>query len=149
MELQFQTPIDRRKHDPTLAERHKDGQNLPVPTSRGRSLGLGLITGASDDDPSAIGTYAAAGASLGPAFLWTAPVTFPMMYAVVYLCSKLGQVAGQGLFAVIRQNYSKWLLYFFLVTARSSEMSLRPGLTSEACCRSCSLRITDASWAGG
>jgi Mn2+/Fe2+ NRAMP family transporter len=40
-----------------------------------------------------------------------------MMYAVVYLCSKLGQVAGQGLFAVIRQNYSKWLLYFFLVTA--------------------------------
>jgi Mn2+/Fe2+ NRAMP family transporter len=40
-----------------------------------------------------------------------------MMYAVVYLCSKLGQVAGQGLFAVIRQNYSRWLLYFFLVTA--------------------------------
>jgi NRAMP (natural resistance-associated macrophage protein)-like metal ion transporter len=40
-----------------------------------------------------------------------------MMFAVVYLCSKLGQVAGQGLFAVIRTNYPKWLLYFFLVTA--------------------------------
>ncbi len=110
-------PIDRRKHDPKLAERYTTGQNLPVAKGISRSLGLGLITGASDDDPSAIGTYAAAGASLGPAFLWTAPVTFPMMFAVVYLCSKLGQVSGQGLFAVIRQNYSRWLLYFFLVTA--------------------------------
>jgi Mn2+/Fe2+ NRAMP family transporter len=48
-----------------------------------RTLGLGLITGAADDDPSAIGTYASAGAAIGPAFLWTAPVTFPMMCAVV------------------------------------------------------------------
>src|ERR1700744_3977888 len=75
-----------------------------------RAAGLGLITGASDDDPSAIGTYAAAGATLGPSFLWTAPVTFPMMFAVVYLCSKLGQVAGKGLFAVIRDHYPLWLL---------------------------------------
>ena len=43
-----------------------------------RKLGLGLVTGAADDDPSAIGTYASAGAAMGPAFLWTAPVTFPM-----------------------------------------------------------------------
>ena len=42
-----------------------------------RALGLGLITGAADDDPSAIGTYASAGAKLGYSFLWTAPVTFP------------------------------------------------------------------------
>ena len=62
-----------------------------------RTLGLGLITGAADDDPSAIGTYASAGAAIGPAFLWTAPVTFPMMCAVVYLSAKLGQVAGKGL----------------------------------------------------
>src|ERR1700712_4205696 len=76
-----------------------------------RELGLGLITGAADDDPSAIGTYASAGASFGPAFLWMAPVTVPMMFAVVYLSAKLGQVAGQGLFAVLRKHYSKWLLY--------------------------------------
>src|SRR5215211_5830337 len=75
-----------------------------------RTLGLGLVTGACDDDPSAIGTYASAGASIGPAFLWTAPVTFPMMYAVVYLSSKLG-VAGRGLFHVIRDNYPKWILW--------------------------------------
>ena len=80
-----------------------------------RAVGLGLITGAADDDCSAIGTYASAGAQLGPSFLWTAPVTFPMMVAVVYLSSKLGQVAGQGLFAVIREHYPRWLLYAALV----------------------------------
>jgi NRAMP (natural resistance-associated macrophage protein)-like metal ion transporter len=76
-----------------------------------RAAGLGLITGAADDDPSAVGTYASAGATLGPSFLWTAPVTFPMMFAVVYLSAKLGQVAGQGLFAVLRKHYPRWLLY--------------------------------------
>jgi len=79
-----------------------------------RALGLGLITGAADDDPSAIGTYASAGAKLGPSFLWTAPVTFPMMVAVVYLSSKLGLVAGEGLFAVIRRHYSRWFLFTVL-----------------------------------
>src|SRR5438045_9755089 len=79
-----------------------------------RELGLGLITGAADDDPSAIGTYAAAGAKLGPAFLWTAPVTFPMMFAVVYLSAKLGQVTGRGLFGVIRAHYSRTLLFITL-----------------------------------
>lgn len=76
-----------------------------------RAVGLGLITGAADDDPSAIGTYAAAGAKFGPALLWTAPLTFPMMFTVVYLSSKLGQVAGQGLFELVRRHYSKWILY--------------------------------------
>src|SRR4051794_33646296 len=55
-------------------------------------------------------TYASAGAQLGPSFLWTAPVTFPMMVTVVYLSSKLGLVSGEGLFATIRQHYSKWFL---------------------------------------
>jgi len=76
-----------------------------------RALGLGVITGAADDDCSAIGTYASVGASFGPAFLWTAPVTFPMMFAVVYLSSKLGQVTGRGLFRVIKDNYPRWVLW--------------------------------------
>src|SRR3954463_15010725 len=83
--------------------------------SFGRALGLGLITGAADDDPSAIGTYAAAGAALGPGFLWTAPVTFPMMVAIVYLSSKLGQVCGKGLFDVIRDRYAPWVLRSALI----------------------------------
>jgi NRAMP (natural resistance-associated macrophage protein)-like metal ion transporter len=81
----------------------------------GRTLGLGLVTGACDDDPSAIGTYASAGAAIGPSFLWTAPVTFPMMFAVVYLSSKLGQVTGKGLFHVIRDRYPRWILWPALI----------------------------------
>src|SRR5688500_1889638 len=80
-----------------------------------RTLGLGLITGAADDDPSAIGTYASAGAAIGPAFLWTAPVTFPMMCAVVYLSAKLGQVSGKGLFHVIKDHYPRWILWPALI----------------------------------
>ena len=68
--------IERRKVDKSL-ERRAPGHPKPLPHGTFRSLGLGLITGAADDDPSAIGTYAAAGASFGPSFLWTAPVTFP------------------------------------------------------------------------
>jgi NRAMP (natural resistance-associated macrophage protein)-like metal ion transporter len=79
-----------------------------------RALGLGLITGAADDDPSAIGTYASAGARFGFGLLWMAPVTMPMMYAVVYLSSKLGQVSGRGLFHVIRDFYPRWLLWAVL-----------------------------------
>ena len=106
---------ERRKHDPDVEERWKHGAPKPAPHGVFRSLGLGLITGAADDDPSAIGTYATAGATLGPSFLWTAPVTFPMMFAVVYLSSKIGQVSGRGLFAVIREYYPRWLLFVFLV----------------------------------
>ncbi len=80
-----------------------------------RVLGLGVVTGAADDDCSAIGTYASAGAQFGTSLLWTAPVTFPMMFAVVYLSSKLGQVSGKGLFHVIRENYPKWILWPALI----------------------------------
>jgi NRAMP (natural resistance-associated macrophage protein)-like metal ion transporter len=120
MEQELETSVvydgpDRRQHDPDLAPRILKGLNKPVKHGVIRSLGLGLITGAADDDPSAIGTYAAAGATFGPSFLWTAPVTFPMMFAVVYLSSKLGQVAGKGLFAVIREHYPRWLLFGSLI----------------------------------
>jgi NRAMP (natural resistance-associated macrophage protein)-like metal ion transporter len=81
----------------------------------GRAVGLGLITGAADDDPSAIGTYASAGAKLGLSFLWTAPLTLPMMYAVVYLSAKLGQVSGRGLFQAIKDYYPRWVLYPTLI----------------------------------
>jgi NRAMP (natural resistance-associated macrophage protein)-like metal ion transporter len=78
-------------------------------------LGPGLITGASDDDPSGIGTYAVAGASLGFATLWTAILTFPMMAVVQYICAKVGMVSGTGLADVLRKHYSHRLLYPVLV----------------------------------
>jgi Mn2+/Fe2+ NRAMP family transporter len=92
-----------------------DSESICAARSRLRSLGLGLIIGAADDDPSAIGTYAAAGAAYGPAILWTALAAFPMMFAIVFLCSKVGRVTGQGLFSVIRDQYSKPLLLFLLM----------------------------------
>ncbi|HAF14191.1 MAG TPA: iron transporter [Blastocatellia bacterium] len=76
-----------------------------------KMLGPGLVTGASDDDPSGISTYAVAGASLGFATLWTALFTFPLMAAVQLICAKVGMVTGMGLAAVLRRHYSRSLLY--------------------------------------
>jgi Mn2+/Fe2+ NRAMP family transporter len=94
-------------------ERTTAAEDAPAARGRGlfRVLGQGIITGAADDDPSAIGTYASAGARFGLAFLWIAPLVLPMMYAVVYLSAKIGQVYGKGLFAAIRDRYPKWVLY--------------------------------------
>ena len=74
-------------------------------------LGPGLITGASDDDPSGIGTYTQAGASLGFATLWTAVVTLPLMVVVQHICAKIGMVSGRGLAGVLHKYYPRWLLY--------------------------------------
>jgi NRAMP (natural resistance-associated macrophage protein)-like metal ion transporter len=74
-------------------------------------LGPGLITGASDDDPSGIGTYAQAGASFGFATLWLALVTFPLMAAVQFICAKIGMVSGMGVAGILRKHYSRKLLY--------------------------------------
>jgi Mn2+/Fe2+ NRAMP family transporter len=82
-----------------------------------RLIGTAVITGAADDDPSAVGTYASAGAQFGLAFLWIAPVVLPMMYVVVYLSAKLGKVYGKGLFAAIADRYPRWLLYPLMLGA--------------------------------
>ncbi len=74
-------------------------------------LGPGLITGASDDDPSGIGTYAVAGASLGYSVLWLALFTFPLMASVQFICAKIGMVSGEGLAGVLRRHYPRPLLY--------------------------------------
>jgi NRAMP (natural resistance-associated macrophage protein)-like metal ion transporter len=74
-------------------------------------LGPGFITGAADDDPSGIGTYAVAGASLGLATLWTALLTFPFMAAVQNICSRLGLISGTGLAGILKEHYPRWVLY--------------------------------------
>ena len=74
-------------------------------------LGPGFITGAADDDPSGIGTYSVAGASLGLATLWTALITFPFMAAVQNICARLGQVSGSGLAGILKEHYPRWVLY--------------------------------------
>jgi len=74
-------------------------------------LGPGLITGASDDDPSGIGTYAIAGASLGYSTLWTALVTLQLSAAIQFICAKVGMVSGRGLAGVLQLYYPRPLLY--------------------------------------
>ena len=87
-----------------------DRKNNPIKRLLDR-LGPGLITGASDDDPSGIGTYSQAGAALGYATLWTAIVTLPLMVVVQHICAKIGMVSGRGLAGVLNRYYSKKLLY--------------------------------------
>jgi NRAMP (natural resistance-associated macrophage protein)-like metal ion transporter len=74
-------------------------------------LGPGLVTGASDDDPSGIATYSVAGASLGYGLLWTALATFPLMAAVQLICARIGLVTGRGLAAAVRRHYPRPFLY--------------------------------------
>ncbi len=74
-------------------------------------LGPGLITGASDDDPSGIATYSQAGAGFGMATLWTALITFPLMAAIQEMCARIGIVTNEGLTGTLKKHYPKWILY--------------------------------------
>jgi len=75
-------------------------------------FGPGIITGASDDDPSGIATYSIAGASQGYGLLWTALLTFPLMSAIQEMCARIGAVTEKGLMGNIKTHYkSKILLY--------------------------------------
>jgi NRAMP (natural resistance-associated macrophage protein)-like metal ion transporter len=68
-------------------------------------LGPGLITGASDDDPSGIGTYSQVGAQFGFGMLWTMLFSFPLMAAVQLICARIGRVTGRGIAGNLRQYY--------------------------------------------
>lgn len=101
----------------------------------GKVLGPGLITGASDDDPSGIGTYAVAGATLGLATLWTALLSFPLMAAVQNICARIGLVSGTGLARVIRDRYPRWILYpaiFALFVANTINVGADLGAVADA-----------------
>ena len=78
-------------------------------------LGPGLITGASDDDPSGIATYSQAGAAYGLSTLWTALIAFPLMAAIQQMCAKIGLVTSQGLTGALKTNYPKPILYLMLL----------------------------------
>src|SRR3569833_11313 len=73
--------------------------------------GPGLITGAADDDPSGISTYSQAGAAYGTGLLWTVLLSLPLMTAVQLMCARIGIVARNGLAGVLRDHYSRWMLW--------------------------------------
>ena len=73
-------------------------------------LGPGLITGASDDDPSGIATYSQAGAQFGYALAWTTLFTYPLITAIQAVSARIGRTTGRGLAGNMRQHCPTWLL---------------------------------------
>lgn len=80
-----------------------------------KNAGPGLITGASDDDPSGIATYSQAGAAYGLTTLWTALFTFPLMASIQEMSARIGMVTSQGLAQTLKNNYPRWVLYLILL----------------------------------
>jgi NRAMP (natural resistance-associated macrophage protein)-like metal ion transporter len=80
-----------------------------------RILGPGFVTGASDDDPSGIATYAQTGVQFGYTQLWTALCSFPFMTVVQEMCGRIGMVTGKGLARIIKKNYPAPALYSAIV----------------------------------
>jgi NRAMP (natural resistance-associated macrophage protein)-like metal ion transporter len=95
---------------------------LPAAAPPGKSkhrllsvLGPGLITGASDDDPSGIATYSQAGAQLGYAITWTMLFSYPLMVVIQEISARIGRTTGKGIAGNIRQHYPNWLLRTIVV----------------------------------
>lgn len=80
-----------------------------------KKLGPGLVTGASDDDPSGIATYSQAGAAYGLSTLWTCIITIPLMAAIQNMCARIGLVTASGLTGTLKKHYPKPLLYTMLL----------------------------------
>ncbi|MBL7922990.1 MAG: Nramp family divalent metal transporter [Bacteroidia bacterium] len=80
-----------------------------------KSIGPGLITGASDDDPSGIATYSQAGAAFGYKLLWTSIITYPMMATIQEMCARIGMVTGEGLSGTVKRHYPQWVLYIVVL----------------------------------
>lgn len=99
------------------------------------TLGPGLTTGASDDDPSGIATYSQIGASYGFKFLWLSAFTLPLMAVIQEMCARIGLVTGRGLAANIKQFFPKWVLIIctiFLFLANTFNIGADLGAMAEA-----------------
>jgi NRAMP (natural resistance-associated macrophage protein)-like metal ion transporter len=81
----------------------------------GRLIGPGLVTGASDDDPSGIATYSQAGAAYGLSTLWTSLLAFPLMASIQQMCARIGIVTEQGLTGTLKKYYPRPVLYIMLL----------------------------------
>ena len=77
-------------------------------------MGPGLISGASDDDPSAITTFSQAGARYGLSTLWVAILAFPVLASVQEMCARIGMVTQKGITGVVKAHYPKWVLYVLI-----------------------------------
>lgn len=131
-----ETPQVEALHDGTSEQtRHQEVARRGSVRKFFRGLGPGLITGAADDDPSGISTYSAAGAAYGFGMLWTAVFSFPLMAAVQLMCARIGIVSGRGLASVLRNYYSRKVLWFactLLLVANTVNIAADLGGMAEA-----------------
>jgi NRAMP (natural resistance-associated macrophage protein)-like metal ion transporter len=100
-----------------------------------RVLGPGLITGASDDDPSGIATYSQAGAQFGFSITWTLLFTYPLMAAIQEISARLGRTTGYGIATNIRKTYPNWTLQVIvglLLTANTINIGADLGAMGDA-----------------
>jgi len=93
-----------------VKKKHKEKLGIKIKKFL-KILGPGVITGAADDDPSGIATYTQTGAQFGYGLLWTALAMLPFMMAVQEACARIGAVTGRGIAAVVKQNYSRKVLF--------------------------------------
>src|SRR6266702_8781643 len=98
-------------------------------------LGPGLITGASDDDPSGIGTYSQAGAQLGFGIGWTMLLTYPLMAAIQEISARVGRVTGHGIAGNVCRNFPApvmWSLIVLLFVANTINIAADLGAMADA-----------------
>ena len=98
-------------------------------------LGPGLITGASDDDPSGIATYSQAGAQFGYGLTWTMVFSYPLMSAVQMIAARIGRTTGKGLAGVLKEHSPNWLLQtlvFLLLVANTINVGADLGAMADA-----------------
>jgi Mn2+/Fe2+ NRAMP family transporter len=100
-----------------------------------KRLGPGLITGASDDDPSGIGTYSQAGAQLGFGVSWTMLLSYPLMVAIQEISGRIGRVTGHGIAGNVCRNFPApfiWLLVLLLLIANTINIAADLGAMADA-----------------
>jgi NRAMP (natural resistance-associated macrophage protein)-like metal ion transporter len=100
-----------------------------------RILGPGLVTGASDDDPSGIATYSQAGAQFGFSISWTLLFTYPLMTAIQEISGRIGRTTGRGIAANLRRHYPNWILQAIvamLLTANTINIAADLGAMGDA-----------------
>jgi Mn2+/Fe2+ NRAMP family transporter len=99
------------------------------------SLGPGLITGASDDDPSGIGTYSQAGAQFGFGVGWTMVLAYPLMVAIQEIAARVGRVTGHGIAGNVCRNFPApaiWFLIVFLFIANTINIAADLGAMADS-----------------
>ncbi len=115
-----------------------------------KKVGPGVVTGAADDDPSGIATYAIAGASLGYGLLWVALITAPMMIVVQEMCARIAMVGGTGLTNAMRRVMPLWLLrtLVFLVVGANT-LNIAADIAGMSSAAELVTHVPSSAWAVG